>query len=496
MAARDLKSARKIAAQVLHGFDPAREYAGRMLDRLLEQTQEKQRATDLVHGTIRNRYAIDAVIATFSGRPTARIDARLLSILRVAVYELAYNPATPVYSIVDEAVSGVGKAGGRKQSGFVNAVLRQIVRHIANRQTTLATANPRRTLVQNPETGCEFDTDFLPDPSASPAQWLSLCFSLPSWLVSEWLDEFGPERTREICLACNRRPSLYIRVNSLRTTTEDLLARFQQVGVQAETVTVIRGGSSTGILPVSSMGVPPMFPSHGQDARCTHGRDGRATVDMIRIVSPHAVTQLPGFAEGLFTVQDLSASQAVRVLAPQAGWSILDLCSAPGTKTTQIAEMSQDKASITATDIDSARLERVRENIARLGLKSVTIVPYAQLEQGTAGRFDAILLDAPCSNTGVLARRVEARFRVTAKAVRDIAATQKGLLEKAAGLLKPGGRICYSTCSIQRQENQDRTREFLADHSEFELADESLLLPSTGPFDHDGGYVALLVRKD
>jgi len=212
------------------------------------------------------------------------------------------------------------------------------------------------------------------------------------------------------------------------------------------------------------------------------------------VTGPHAVTQLPGFSEGLFSVQDLSASQVVRFLDPQPGWSILDLCAAPGSKTTQMAELSRDAATITATDIDPVRLERVKENIARLGLASVTIVPHAQLEQGTEP-FDAVLLDAPCSNTGVLSRRVEARFRVTAQAVKDIASIQKGLLAKAAGLVKPGGRICYSTCSIQRRENQDRVRDFLAEHGEFTLASESLLLPATGPFDHDGGYVALLKRK-
>jgi len=473
MAEGNLQSARAIAAQVLHGFDPARAYAGRKLDRLLEHTQEKQRATDLVHGTIRNRCAIDAVIARFSGRPISRIDAKLLSILRVAVYELAYTPATPVYSIVDEAVKTVGKAGGKKQSGFVNAVLRQIERHITNRQANLAQADPRRTLVQTPQTGCEFDTDFLPDPKADAAPYLSLCFSLPSWLAGEWLDQFGPEQTRAICLACNRRPSLYIRINPLRTTPENLLTKLHQANVQAE-----HAGSD-------AVRRYPDMPSRAHYEQ----------PDLIRIAGPHAVTQLAGFAEGLFTVQDLSASMAVRLLDPKPGWSILDLCSAPGTKTTQIAELSRDEARITATDIDAERLERVRENIARLGLKSVTIVPHAQLEEGVLGPFDAILIDAPCSNTGVLARRVEVRFRVTAQAVQDIAAVQRGLLAKMAGLVKPGGRICYSTCSIQRQENQNMIRGFLGDHSEFELANESLLLPTTAPFDHDGAYAALLIRR-
>ncbi|MEN6333174.1 MAG: transcription antitermination factor NusB [Phycisphaerales bacterium] len=478
MAARDFQSARAIATQVLHGFDPAREYAGQMLDRLLDQTQERQRATDLVHGTVRNRGAIDAVIATFSGRPTARIDARLLTILRVAVYEIAYNSATPVYSIVDEAVNTAAKSGGKRQSGFVNAVLRQIVRHVANRQADLVQANPRRTLVQTPQAGCEFDTDFLPDPATDAGTHLSLRFSLPSWLVAEWLSEFGPEQTTAICMACNRKPSLYIRVNPLRTTPEDLLAKLREAGAQAEPV------RSDAVRRYPDM---PLRAHYKQE-------DSAQGSAMIRITGPHAVTQLPGFSEGLFSVQDLSASQAVRILNPQPGWSILDLCSAPGSKTTQIAELSRDAASIGATDIDPARLERVRENVARLGLKSVTIVPHAQIGQGPE-RFDAILIDAPCSNTGVLSRRVEARFRVTAQAVKDIAEIQKGLLAKAAGLVKPGGRICYSTCSIQKRENQDVVRDFLAGHSEFELASESLLLPSIGPFDHDGAYVALLKRQ-
>ncbi|MBP8910559.1 MAG: methyltransferase domain-containing protein [Phycisphaerae bacterium] len=460
MARRDLQSARALAAQVLTGFDPARQYVGPRLDRLLDQTQQRQRATDLVHGTIRNRGAIDAVIAQFSGRPTARIDARLLTILRIAVYEIAFSPSTPVYSIVDEAVNTVGKAGGKKPSGFVNAVLRQIARHVANRQADLAQADPRRTLVQTPQSGCQFDTDFLPDPATDVGRHLSLRFSLPSWLIAEWLKEFGPERTVDICMACNRRPSLYVRVNPLRTTPTDLLARFQQAGVQGDPVP----------------------------------RDSPLGSAMIRVTGPHAVTQLPGFSEGLLSVQDLSASQAVRCLDPQPGESILDLCAAPGSKTTQMAELARDDATLIATDIDPVRLERVKENVARLGLASVTIVPHAQLQQRQEP-FDAVLLDAPCSNTGVLARRVEARFRVTAQAVKDIAAIQKGLLAKAAGLVKPGGRICYSTCSIQRRENQDQVRDFLAAQRDFELAHESLLLPATGPFDHDGGYVALVKRR-
>jgi len=194
-------------------------------------------------------------------------------------------------------------------------------------------------------------------------------------------------------------------------------------------------------------------------------------------------------------VQDLSASQAVRALDPQPGWTVLDLCSAPGTKTTQLAELTRDAGTILATDIDPARLERVQENITRLGLKSIAIIPYTQFEQGTVGPFDAILIDAPCSNTGVLARRVEARFRIEPEAVEGLAATQRALLEKAATLLKPAGRICYSTCSIQKTEDQQLVRGFLAAHRKFALTQEQLILPSANAFDHDGAYIAVLDPK-
>jgi 16S rRNA (cytosine967-C5)-methyltransferase len=482
MARHDFTPARALAAQVLREFDPARDYAGPILDRLLEQTEERQRATDLVYGTLRNLTALDTVIAQFSGRQTSRIAPPLLSILRIGVYELVYSPATPVYSIVNEAVRNGEKTGGKKQTGFVNAVLRQVARHIIDRQVELAQANCRRTLIQTPQTGCQFDTDLLADPMTSLPDYLCTCFSLPRWLAGEWLDQFGPEQTRAICLACNRRPSLYVRVNPLRTTANELLDRFKEAGVHAELV--VRR---------DAIGRYPDMPSraHYEPAALDHVH---YTPELLRISGPQAVTQLPGFAEGLFTIQDLSASQAVRVLDPQPGWSILDLCSAPGTKTTQLAEATRDSAPITATDINPERLDRVRENIARLGLTGVTIIPYGQLEQGQAASFDAILLDAPCSNSGVLARRVEARFRIRRKVVREIAATQKALLAKTAGLVKPGGRICYSTCSILRQENQDVT-EFLVESRHFELAREELMLPSAESFDHDGAYVALLTRR-
>ena len=459
MADREVKSARAVAVQVLNRCDPEKNYAGPILEKLSDKTEWKQRATDLVFGTLRNRRVIDTVIATFSGRPVQRISSPLLNVIRVGVYELVYAHATEAYAVVNEAVEQTKAVGTSKQAGFVNAVLRQILRHIDDRQIPLERANGRRTVPHPFQTGCEFDTDILPDHATYPGAYLSTAFSLPPWLVADWLAEFGEEQTRQICAASNRRPSIYIRPNLLRITAQQLADKLAEADVEAE---IVEGA-------------------------------------MIKLKSPRAVRKLPGFAEGEFTVQDVTASQPVRLLNPQPAWTILDLCAAPGVKTTQLAEATGDTARIFATDIDNNRLELVRENTMRLGINSVEIVPCGKVLNlqfsAPNSKFDAVLLDVPCSNTGVLARRVEARYRVTPKAVQTLAEKQGKLLATAAEMVKPGGRICYSTCSIQKCENSGLIGGFLVENRAFELELEKITLPSAENADHDGGYTAILVRK-
>jgi len=459
MADKKIKSARAVAVQALNRCDPERNYAGPILDKLLHRTEQRQRATDLVFGTMRNRRAIDTVIATFSGRPVQRIKSPLLNIIRVAVYEFIYSVVTEEYAIVNEAVEHTKAVAGSKQAGFVNAVLRQIIRHMSNRQVPLEQADTRRTLAQTLAAGCEFDTDFLPDRQTSPDGYLSTVFSLPPWLVADWLGEFGEERTRRICAASNRRPSIYIRPNPLKTTTQELADKLAADNIETE---IIEG-------------------------------------TMIKLKSPKAVSKLPGFAEGEFTVQDITASQPIRLLNPHPDWTMLDMCAAPGVKATQLAEVAGDSARIFATDIDSNRLGLVRENTTRLGINGVEIVPHERIWNSKSSipnsRFDCVLLDVPCSNTGVLARRIEARYRVTPKAVQALVKIQGELLRAACEMVRSCGTICYSTCSIQRGENSGLIGNFLAANDTFELKAQRLVLPSAEGADRDGGYTAILVRK-
>jgi 16S rRNA (cytosine967-C5)-methyltransferase len=229
---------------------------------------------------------------------------------------------------------------------------------------------------QTQQTGCEFSIELFPDIDVSPLEYLSFAFSLPRWLVESWLEEYGKECTMDICFASNRRPSVYLRPNPLKTSAEELESRLKVGGVEYETTTEPR---------------------------------------MLRLISPKSITALPGFTEGLFTVQDFSAAQVVGILNPQPDWTILDLCAAPGTKTTHLAEATAGRVKIAATDIDNKRLEMVKENVTRLELSGcIEMIEYHKLNEffKQQGAFDCVLVDAPCSNTGVLARQPEVRHRI------------------------------------------------------------------------------------
>ena len=217
----------------------------------------------------------------------------------------------------------------------------------------------------------------------------------------------------------------------------------------------------------------------------------------IQIKSPKQIKQLPGFDEGLFTIQDPAASEAVNLLSPRQDSKILDLCAAPGTKTIQLAQITQDNCRIFATDIDSSKFPLIEQNIKRLQLKSITVFKYDELQQvvRTCGHFDYILLDVPCSNTAVLAKRPEVRLRITQKAIETLAAKQFELLQMASSLVKPSGKICYSTCSLQAQENNLLINKFLETNNEFTLEQEKFTLPSADFPDHDGSYAAILIKK-
>jgi len=211
------------------------------------------------------------------------------------------------------------------------------------------------------------------------------------------------------------------------------------------------------------------------------------------------VLKLPAFAEGLFQPQDVTAMQPVRALDLKPGGTLIDLCAGLGTKATQAAERMNDRGIVLAGDTDAAKLYRLQDNCNRLGIQSVRTVTADEIHTAASEieRIDAILVDAPCSNSGVYARRPEARYRFHERSLQGLVGIQTELLEQAAGLARTETRICYSTCSIEPEENVRVVEAFCRRNPKWRVLTEHQALPrySSMPADwRDGGYYAVLTR--
>lgn len=454
-------TARKTAWLVLNQCDMNRGDTSERLNSYLPQTDRPAQATDIVFGVIRNQTAIDLIITQCGSIEEARVKPSIWNLLRIGVYELVYAPKTAEYAIINEAVELAAKKGTKKTAGFVNAILRAVQKNIHSRQACITKEAPRKTLPQTPESGCVFLSNLLPDPKRTPADYLSKAFSIPNWLVTEWVDVYGYEKTEQICFACNRHPSVILQPNTLRISAEQLHQRLTEQGIDCQIDTV--------------------------NTTC-------------RLKQSGPIHKIPEFLDGLFLIQDSTAANAMKLLDAQPGWTIVDLCAAPGGKSIALAMLMQDTGRILASDSNQKRLQKVKQNTDRMQISAIEVVSPTEIDQKIQNlpTLNAIVLDVPCSNTGVLARRVEARRRLRKNELPALLKTQAQLLEKAATFCQQQTAIVYSTCSIQPQENQQQIQQFLSQHPQFTLKTEKLTLPilkTDTLFDHDGGYVAVLQQK-
>ncbi len=387
--------------------------------------------TELVYSAVRRRLTLDWIIEKFSGVPLERIEPLLLDILRLGVLQLVYMESVPDYAAVNESVRLARVTSRRKAAGFVNSVLRKVAARRAD------IPFPRR------EEGV--------------IEHLSIVHSHPEWLVRRWVGQLGEETAESVCAADNIPPPITARVNILRTSREELLEKLAEDGVEAVAL---------------------------------------EQEQMIEIVScRRRISRLRSFREGLFYLQDVSATIPTRMLAPGAGERVLDLCSAPGGKATHIAELMGNRGLVVACDIDGEKMPLLWENIERLGTRIVQplVAQGTKIDSVLKPDFDRVLIDAPCSNTGVLRRRVEARWRLKERQLKELKTSQRRLLLSGCRVLKEGGVLVYSTCSIEPEENQEVIQRFLDERRDFELTEEKALLPRAGG--GDGGYAARLVKK-
>jgi 16S rRNA (cytosine967-C5)-methyltransferase len=292
---------------------------------------------------------------------------------------------------------------------------------------------------------------YFAEPRREPAAHLAGAFSLPQWLMERWLERAGWDETLRVAGWFLSPGLMCLRVNRLRADPEWVFRKLAAAGIHA---------------------LPGQLP------------------ETIRLSARARAESLPGLNEGHWSVQDESAQHAAALLDPQPGESVLDLCAAPGGKTTHLAERMRNTGRITAVDVDAERLARVEAAAGRLGLTIIqTRLALADGSDVPPGPFNRILLDVPCSNTGVLGKRPEARWRISPEGISELTAVQRRLLETAIMRLAPAGRIVYSTCSIEPEENEEVVRAALGDHPELKLLEERRHVPGQPA---DGGYLALI----
>ena len=418
---------REIAVRILRTWANESVSAGTLLSKALPQLSGPDRGLcqELVLGVIRRLATLDWLIEQKTdGR---RQQPLAQTLLRLGLYQIFFLDRVPDHAAVNEMVNIARQHDLDRQSGFINAVLRNCLRE-------------REAWVKRLEELRE----------RQPA----IGYSHPQWLVQRWQGRWADCRP---LLEWNNQPSpIYARRNTLRATVGELEAQWESEEIIFEAAT---------------------FPWLGAGL-------------MYRIEVNGSPAALTSFEEGKFYIQDPSTLASIQELDPRSGENILDLCAAPGGKATAIAQRMQDSGSVLATDIDDTRLTRLRENIDRLGITCIQPMPLHRVDLNTAGPFDRVLVDAPCSNTGVMRRRVEVRWRLRARELPVLARKQLDLLKRAAKLLKPGGVLVYSTCSLETEENEEVIETFLKIHRHYRQETARTITPMKDGV--DGAFVARL----
>lgn len=395
--------------------------------------QERNRAlvTELVVGVIRHLRYIDFLISRFSEEPLDKLDLEVKNVLRLGIYQLLFTRIPPWAALAETLKLLLRRGRGKFVRDFVNAVLHRIAESKNN----------------------------LPEPPKEvPELYLAIKYSYPDWLVKRWLKRFGLEETERLLSAGNERPPLFIRANLLKVTRDSLLEYLKKDQVPEAEVCKY---SPAGIL--------------------LRGFNGK-------------VTDLKPFHFGWISVQDPASQLVTYLLEPKPGERILDACAGVGGKTTHILELCENRAEVWAVDLYAFRLKKLEENCLRLRLKLPQVFEgdAVQLMEKLKPRpFDRILIDAPCTGTGIIRRHPDIKWVRTEKDLVEVPQRQLRLLKGLAPYLKKGGVLVYATCSLEPEENEEVIQAFLKEHPEFVIENPEKVLRK-----YCGEAVAEIVEGD
>ncbi|MEH2237928.1 16S rRNA (cytosine(967)-C(5))-methyltransferase [Nostoc sp.] len=392
-------------------------YADVALDRVLQKVNladcDRRLVTELIYGSVRRQRTLDTLIDQLAKKKSDQQPQDLRTILHLGFYQLRYQERIPASAAVNTTVQLAKENGFSGLTGFVNGLLRQYIR--------LAEKIKKDPLQL----------------SENPVERLGILHSFPDWIIQVWLEQLGLAETEQLCEWMNQSPTIDLRINPLCTSIEEVEAALQSVGILVRRI------------------------PHLPQALRFIGNTG-------------SIQKLPGFKEGWWTVQDSSAQLVSHLLDPQPGEVVIDVCAAPGGKTTHIAELMADKGKIWACDRTASRLRKLQENSQRLNLQSIQIYTgdsrHFNQFQNTA---DRVLLDAPCSGLGTMHRHADARWRQTPESVRELSVLQKELLTHTSTFVKPGGVLVYATCTLHPAENEEVISAFLAESPDWQIESPS-----------------------
>jgi len=433
---------RQIALTVLNNVEKGKSRADEAISKSFNRqpglsSREKAFVIELVYGVLRWRDSLDWVIQQFFTRPNQKISRLIRNIIRIGVYQILYLDRIPVPVSVWTTVELAKDYTNNRISSLVNGLLRNIERN--------------RDMIEYPS--------FKDDPIVA----IATRYSHPAWLVEKWIDYYGEEQTISLCKANNTVPQFTVRTNTLKVTRKRLIEELQKEGMLCKAT--------------------------------RHSPEG------ITLNHPADITRLSSFQKGWFFVQDEAAQMISFLVNPKKKENILDLCAAPGGKTTHMVQMMQNQGHIAAVDFSADKIALLRENKSRLGNNIISAVlsdAAVSLPFKYGRKFDKVLVDAPCSGLGILRRHPDGKWAKSPVTTKRMRKRQLAIIQNAALYVKSGGCLVYSTCTLNPEENEMVIEKFLSGSgNKFRIENPTPYLPSLiTPFIDNRGYFQTLPHRD
>lgn len=432
-----MENTREIVLETLLTLEREEELSHRLLRAVQDKynyLEERDRAfiKRLTEGTIERRIELDYYLDRISDVPVRKMKPLIRCLMRMSVYQLLYMDHVPDSAVCNEACKLAQKHGFGRLKGFVNGVLRNVARQRENLS--------------------------LPDAGKNPLEYFSVKYSMPLWIVQMWTECYGNARTEGILkgLLEIHPVSLRFRSDLTKTERENLVQQMEAAGVKLR----------------RSEFLPYLY-----------------TVE-----NTENITDLPGFAEGRFVIQDASSAMAVEAAGIVRGDTVLDICAAPGGKSLLAAEKAGDTGHVLSWDVSEYKCDLLRENIARMRMHNITVEVHdaTQTDEKWRQKADVVLADVPCSGLGVMGKKRDIKYRVSPEGLAAVQTLQREIIHNSWDYVRPGGVLLYSTCTVNPSENE-KMAQWIVEQFPFFLEEERQFMP--GEDETDGFYYARLRRK-